>query len=209
MSKQRKQPDELRSYRWFGPDDLRSFGHRSRTKQMGYWREEFVGKPVIGIINTWNDLNTCHSHFPARVEDIKRGITAAGGFAVELPAISLGEQLMKPTAMLYRNLLSIEVEELLRSYPVDGAVVMGGCDKTTPGVLMGATAMNIPTIYVPAGPMLRGNWAGRILGSGTDVWKYWDDRRAGKVDRRHLVRHRRRHRPLPRDLHDHGHGGRR
>lgn len=182
MTKTRKLPEQLRSYRWFGPDDLRSFGHRSRTKQMGYWREEFVGKPVIGIINTWNDLNTCHSHFPARVADIKRGITAAGGFAVELPAISLGEQLMKPTAMLYRNLLAMEVEELLRGYPVDGAVVMGGCDKTTPGVLMGAAAMNIPTIYVPAGPMLRGNWSGKILGSGTDVWKYWDDRRAGKVD---------------------------
>ncbi len=182
MTKPRKAPEELRSYRWYGADDLRSFGHRSRTKQMGYWREEFVGKPVIGIINTWSDLNTCHSHFPERVKDIKRGIVAAGGFAVELPSMSLGEQLMKPSAMLYRNLLAMEVEELLRAYPVDGAVVMGGCDKTTPGVLMGATTMNIPTVYVPAGPMLRGNWNGQILGSGTDVWKYWDDRRAGKVD---------------------------
>ncbi len=182
MANQRKTPEELRSHRWFGADDLRSFGHRSRTKQMGYWREEFVDKPIIGIINTWSDLNTCHSHFPERVKDIKRGIVAAGGFAAELPSMSLGEQLMKPSAMLYRNLLAMEVEELLRAYPVDGAVVMGGCDKTTPGVLMGAAAMNVPTIYVPAGPMLRGNWNGKILGSGTDVWKYWDDRRAGKVD---------------------------
>lgn len=171
----------LRSNRWFEKDDLRSFGHRSRVKQMGYWGEEFVGKPVIAIINTWNDLNTCHSHFPERVKDIKRGITAAGGFPVELPAMSLGEQLMKPSAMMYRNMLAMEVEELLRSYPVDGAVVMGGCDKTTPGVLMGAISMNLPTIYVPAGAMLRGNYRGQVLGSGTDVWKFWDERRIGTV----------------------------
>lgn len=176
-----KSVDDLRSNRWFKQDDLRSFGHRSRVKQMGYWDEEFVGKPVIAIINTWNDLNTCHSHFPERVKDIKRGITAAGGFPVELPAMSLGEQLMKPSAMMYRNMLAMEVEELLRSYPVDGAVVMGGCDKTTPGVLMGATSMNLPTIYVPAGAMLRGNYRGQVLGSGTDVWKYWDERRIGTV----------------------------
>lgn len=177
----KKPVDELRSNRWFKQDDLRSFGHRSRVKQMGYWGEEFVGKPVIAIINTWNDLNTCHSHFPERVKDIKRGITAAGGFPVELPAMSLGEQLMKPSAMMYRNMLAMEVEELLRSYPVDGAVVMGGCDKTTPGVLMGAISMNLPTIYVPAGAMLRGNYRGQVLGSGTDVWKYWDERRIGNV----------------------------
>lgn len=173
---------DLRSYRWFGRDDLRSFGHRSRVKQMGFWDEEFCDKPIIGIINTWNGFNTCHSHFPERVQDIKRGITANGGFAVELPALSLGEQLMKPSAMLYRNLLAMEVEELLRSYPVDGVVVMAGCDKTTPGVLMGAISANYPTIYVPAGPMLRGNWRGQQLGSGADVWKYWDDRRAGLIN---------------------------
>ena len=178
----RKTPEELRSFRWFGPDDLRSFGHRSRTKQMGFWREEFTGRPVIGIINTWNDLATCHTHFPERVEDIKRGVFEAGGFPVELPAMSLGEQLMKPTTMLYRNFLAMEVEELLRAHPVDGAVLLAGCDKTTPAVLMGAISMNIPAIYVPAGPMLRGNWHGQVLGSGTDVWKYWDDRRAGKLD---------------------------
>jgi dihydroxy-acid dehydratase len=180
--KNKKSVEELRSQRWFGPDDLRSFGHRSRVKQMGYWLEEFVGKPVIGIINTWNDLNTCHTHFPERVKDIKRGITATGGFAVELPALSLGEQLMKPSTMLYRNFLAMEVEELLRSYPVDGVVLMGGCDKTTPGVLMGAISMNIPAIFMPAGPMLRGHWRGETLGSGTDVWKYWDQRQAGKLD---------------------------
>lgn len=182
MKKPRKNPESLRSLRWYGPDDLRSFGHRSRTKQMGLHRDEFVGKPVIGIINPWNEMNTCHTHFPQRVQDVKRGIYQVGGFPVELPAMSLGEQLMKPTAMMYRNFLAMEVEELLRSYPIDGAVLMGGCDKTTPGVLMGAISMNLPCIYVPGGAMLRGHWRGKTLGSGTDVWKYWDDRRSGKLD---------------------------
>ena len=182
MTRQRKTPESLRSLRWYGPDDLRSFGHRSRTKQMGLHRDEFVGKPVIGIINPWNEMNTCHTHFPQRVQDVKRGIYQVGGFPVELPAMSLGEQLMKPTAMMYRNFLAMEVEELLRSYPIDGAVLMGGCDKTTPGVLMGAISMNLPCIYVPGGAMLRGHWRGKTLGSGTDVWKYWDDRRSGKLD---------------------------
>ena len=182
MKKPRKPPESLRSLRWYGPDDLRSFGHRSRTKQMGLHRDEFVGKPVIGIINPWNEMNTCHTHFPQRVQDVKRGIYEVGGFPVELPAMSLGEQLMKPTAMMYRNFLAMEVEELLRSYPIDGAVLMGGCDKTTPGVLMGAISMNLPCIYVPGGAMLRGHWRGKTLGSGTDVWKYWDDRRSGKLD---------------------------
>ena len=182
MKKPRKTPESLRSLRWYGPDDLRSFGHRSRTKQMGLHRDEFVGKPVIGIINPWNEMNTCHTHFPQRVQDVKRGIYEVGGFPVELPAMSLGEQLMKPTAMMYRNFLAMEVEELLRSYPIDGAVLMGGCDKTTPGVLMGAISMNLPCIYVPGGAMLRGHWRGKTLGSGTDVWKYWDDRRSGKLD---------------------------
>ena len=182
MSSSPKNPESLRSYRWYGPDDLRSFGHRSRTKQMGLHRDEFIGKPIIGIINTWNEMNTCHTHFPQRVQDIKRGVLTAGGFPVELPAMSLGEQLMKPTAMMYRNFLAMEVEELLRSYPIDGAVLMGGCDKTTPGVLLRAISMNLPCIYVPGGAMLRGNWRGETLGSGTDVWKYWDQRRSGKLD---------------------------
>jgi dihydroxy-acid dehydratase len=182
MTARRKTPDQLRSMRWYGPDDLRSFGHRSRTKQMGYAKEEFAGRPIIGIVNTWNDLSTCHTHFPERVEDVKRGVLEAGGFPVELPAMSLGEQLMKPTTMLYRNFLAMEVEELLRAHPVDGAVLMGGCDKTTPALLMGAISMNLPAIFMPAGPMLRGHWRDRTLGSGTDVWKYWDDRRAGLID---------------------------
>lgn len=182
MSSSRKNPESLRSHRWYGPDDLRSFGHRSRTKQMGLHRDEFVGKPVIGIINTWNEMNTCHTHFPQRVQDVKRGVLSAGGFPVELPAMSLGEQLMKPTAMMYRNFLAMEVEELLRSYPIDGAVLMGGCDKTTPGVLLGAISMNLPCIYVPGGAMLRGHWRDETLGSGTDAWKYWDERRSGKLD---------------------------
>ncbi len=177
----RKRPEELRSARWFGPADLRSFGHRSRAMQMGYAPEEWTGKPVIAILNTWSDLQPCHAHFKTRVEDVKRGVLMAGGFPVELPALSLSESLLKPTSMLYRNMLAMEAEELLRAHPVDGVVLMGGCDKTTPALLLAATSMNIPAIYLPAGPMLRGNWHGRVLGSGSDSWKYWDELRAGKI----------------------------
>jgi dihydroxy-acid dehydratase len=176
-----KTVEELRSRRWFGPADLRSFGHRSRAMQMGYSPEEWTGKPVIAIVNTWSDLNPCHTHFKQRVEDVKRGILMAGGFPVELPAISVSESFVKPTTMMYRNFLAMETEELLRSHPIDGAVLMGGCDKTTPGLLLGATSMNIPAIFLPAGPMLRGNWQGKQLGSGSDSWKYWDELRAGKI----------------------------
>ena len=150
---------------------------------MGYSPEEWLDKPIIAIINTWSDLNPCHSHFKQRVEDVKRGILQAGGFPVELPAISLSESAVKPTTMLYRNMLAMETEELIRSHPVDGAVLMGGCDKTTPGLLMGATSAGVPAIYVPAGPMLRGNWKGHILGSGSDAWKFWDERRAGNISK--------------------------
>src|SRR5215471_9693860 len=174
-------PDQLRSHRWFGLDDLRSFTHRSRTKQMGYAAGDFIGKPVIAIVNTWSDLSTCHSHFRTRAEEVKRGVWQAGGFPVELPAMPVTETYMKPSPMMYRNLLAMEVEELLRSQPIDGAVLMGGCDKTTPGLLMAAISMNIPAIYMPAGPMLRGNWNGQVLGSGSDVWKYWDEKRAGNI----------------------------
>ncbi|MBR0668535.1 dihydroxy-acid dehydratase [Roseomonas hellenica] len=177
----RKQPADLRSARWFGPADLRSFGHRSRAMQMGYAPEEWTGKPVIAIVNTWSDLNPCHTHLRQRAEDVKRGILMAGGFPVELPALSVSESYVKPTTMMYRNMLAMETEELLRSHPVDGAVLMGGCDKTTPGLLLGATSMDIPAIFVPAGPMLRGNWQGKVLGSGSDSWKYWDELRAGKI----------------------------
>ncbi|AMG88337.1 L-arabinonate dehydratase [Bordetella bronchiseptica] len=177
----RKRPEDLRSHRWYGVKDLRAFGHRSRTAQMGYHRSDYAGKPVIAIINTWSDINPCHSHFKQRVEEVKRGIWQAGGFPVEMPAMSLSEPFQKPTTMLYRNLLAMETEELLRSYPADGCVLMGGCDKTTPALLMGAVSMGLPTVFVPAGPMLRGNWNGNTLGSGSDTWKYWAELRAGNI----------------------------
>jgi dihydroxy-acid dehydratase len=177
----RKSPQDLRSARWFAPDDLRAFGHRSRAMQMGYGPEDWVGKPVIAILNTWSEAQPCHMHFKSRVDDVKRGILQAGGFPMELPALSLSESFLKPTTMLYRNLLAMDAEELLRGHPVDGVVLMGGCDKTTPALLLGAISMNIPAIYLPAGPMLRGNWKGKVLGSGSDAWKYWDERRAGKI----------------------------
>ena len=177
----RKRPEELRSHRWYGVNDLRAFGHRSRTAQMGYSRTDYAGKPVIAIINTWSDINPCHSHFKQRVEEVKRGVWEAGGFPVELPAMTLSEPFQKPTTMMYRNFLAMETEEALRSYPADGAVLMGGCDKTTPGLLLGAISMNLPAIFMPAGPMLRGAWGGVTLGSGSDVWKYWAELRAGNI----------------------------
>ncbi len=176
-----KTPADLRSARWFAPDDFRSFGHRSRMNQMGYSAADYIGKPIIAILNTWSDFNYCHAHFKHRVEDVKRGILQAGGFPVELPAISLSEGKVKPTTMLYRNFLAMEAEELIRSHPVDGAVLMGGCDKTTPGLLLGAISAGLPAIFLPAGPMLRGNWHGKVLGSGSDAFKYWDERRAGNI----------------------------
>ncbi len=177
----KKKPADLRSARWFAPDDLRAFGHRSRAMQMGYAPEDWVGRPVIAILNTWSEAQPCHMHFKSRVDDVKRGILQAGGFPMELPALSLSESFLKPTTMLYRNLLAMDAEELLRGHPVDGVVLMGGCDKTTPALLLGAISMDIPAIYLPAGPMLRGNWKGKVLGSGSDAWKYWDERRAGKI----------------------------
>jgi dihydroxy-acid dehydratase len=180
-AKRKKKPEQLRSHRWYGAEDLRSFGHRSRTAQMGYDRADYAGKPVIAIINTWSDINPCHAHFRLRAEEVKRGVYQAGGFPVEMPAIALAEPFQKPTTMMYRNFLAMETEELLRSYPADGCVLMGGCDKTTPGLVMGALSMNLPSIYLPAGPMLRGNWHGKPLGSGSDSWKYWDELRAGTI----------------------------
>jgi dihydroxy-acid dehydratase len=180
-SKNRKSPEELRSHRWYGVNDLRSFGHRSRTAQMGYTSSDYAGKPVIAVVNTWSEINPCHTHFKQRAEEVKRGIWQAGGFPVEMPVMTLSENFQKPTTMLYRNFLAMEVEELLRSYPFDGCVLMGGCDKTTPALLMGAFSMNLPAIYMPAGPMLRGNWNGVVLGSGTDTWKYSAELKAGKI----------------------------
>lgn len=171
----------LRSARWFAPDDLRSSGHRSRLMQMGYDEKDWGKKPIIAILNTWSDLNACHAHFKHRVEDVKRGVLQGGGFPVELPVQSLSESALKPTSMLYRNFLAMEAEELLRSHPVDGVVLMGGCDKTTPALVMGAISAGFPMIFLPAGPMLRGNYKGEYLGSGSDAWKYWDERRAGTI----------------------------
>ncbi|MCL4688779.1 MAG: dihydroxy-acid dehydratase [Burkholderiales bacterium] len=181
MTARRKKPEELRSHRWYGVDDMRSFGHRSRTAQMGFHRTDYAGKPVIAILNTWSDINPCHTHFRQRAEEVKRGIWQAGGFPVEMPAMSLSEPFQKPTSMLYRNLLAMEAEELLRAYPADGCVLMGGCDKTTPGLVMGALSMNLPSIFMPAGPMLRGDFRGQSLGSGSDTWKYWAELRAGNI----------------------------
>ncbi|MGW3246673.1 L-arabinonate dehydratase [Streptomyces sp. NPDC001070] len=176
-----KKPEELRSHQWYGTDGLRSFSHRARTRQLGYLPEEHLGKPVIAILNTWSDINPCHVHLRDRAQAVKRGVWQAGGFPLEFPVATLSETYQKPTPMLYRNLLAMETEELLRSYPVDGAVLMGGCDKSTPALLMGAASADLPTVFVPAGPMLPGHWRGEVLGSGTDMWKYWDDKRAGLI----------------------------
>ncbi|HVL57598.1 MAG TPA: L-arabinonate dehydratase [Burkholderiaceae bacterium] len=177
----RRTPEQLRSHRWFDVPTLRAFGHRSRMLQMGFDRSDFIGKPVIAIINTWSDINHCHTHFRQRAEEVKRGVWQAGGVPLEMPAMALAETIQKPTTMMYRNFLAMETEELLRSYPVDGCVLMGGCDKTTPGLVMGATSMNLPAIYLPAGPMLSAHWRGQTLGSGSDVWKYWAELRAGNI----------------------------
>ena len=171
----------LRSSRWFEGEGLRAFSHRSRTRQLGIGADEIAGKPVIGILNTWSDINPCHMHLRERAQAVKRGVWEAGGYPVEMPVATLSETFQKPTPMLYRNLLAMDTEEILRSYPLDGAVLMGGCDKTTPALLMGAASADRPVIYVPAGPMLTGHWRGELLGSGTDMWRFWDERRAGTI----------------------------
>ena len=177
----RKRPEDLRSHRWYGVNDLRSFGHRSRTAQMGYRPLRLRRQAGHRHHQHLERHQPCHTHFKQRVEEVKRGVWEAGGFPVELPAMTLSEPFQKPTTMMYRNFLAMETEEALRSYPADGAVLMGGCDKTTPALLMGAISMNLPAIYLPAGPMLRGAWRGAPLGSGSDVWKYWADLRAGVI----------------------------
>ncbi len=176
------QLSDLRSQRWFGaagqPGNHKSY----RTKQMGYTSEDFQGKPVIGILSTWSDLNSCHTHFPQRIEEIKRGVWQAGGFPVVMPTLSVGETYVRPSTLIYRNLLAMDAEEILRSHPIDGVVLLGGCDKTTPGLVMGAASMNIPAIFVPAGAMLRGHWRGQILGTGSSTFRALADYRAGKLD---------------------------
>jgi dihydroxy-acid dehydratase len=180
--------ETLRSQRWFAADDFRAFGHRQRAQQMGLRREEFMGRPVVAILNTWSDLSPCHAHLRERGEAVKRGVLQAGGFPFELPAMSLGEVLVKPTTMIYRNFLAMEAEELLRSLPVDGAVLLGGCDKTTPGLVMGALSMDIPAIFVPAGPMLNDRYKGNRVGAGTHSRKYWDEYQAGNIDKAEWTR---------------------
>ncbi|MDH2433818.1 L-arabinonate dehydratase [Pokkaliibacter sp. MBI-7] len=180
--------ENLRSQRWFAADNMRAFAHRQRTQQTGYRREEFMGKPVIGIINTWSDISTCHKHLRERAQNVREGIIRAGGFPLELPAMSLGEVMVKPTTMLYRNFLAMEVEELLRSHPIDGAILMGGCDKTTPGLLMGAFSMNLPAIYIPAGATLSGWFKGQKIGTGTHTRKFWDEKRAGNLSEQDWLR---------------------
>jgi len=182
VSNTKLKPDQLRSHRWFGVNDMRSFLHRQRVQQMGFERDEFIGKPVIGIINTWSELSTCHIHLRERADAVKRGVFQAGGFPAELPALSVSEPLVKPTTMLYRNALALEVEELIRSHPVDGVVLMGGCDKSTPGLIMGALSGDVPAIFFPAGAMTNGDFRGQKIGAGTHTRKFWDDKKAGLLD---------------------------
>ena len=184
----RRTLESLRSQRWLAKDDMRSFAHRQRLQQRGLRREEFLGRPVIAIINTWSDLSPCHSHLRERAASIRGAIQLAGAFPVELPALSLGEVMVKPTTMLYRNLLAIETEELLRSHPVDGAVLLGGCDKTTPGMLMGALSMDIPVIFCPAGPMLNDRYRGQSVGAGTHTRKFFDEYVAGNIEQKEWIR---------------------
>ena len=183
-STERKMPrrlEDLRSRRWYADPGMRGFAHRQRMQQMGLRREDVLTRPIIGIVNTWSDMSPCHAHLRERAEAVKRGVLLAGGMPFELPAMSLGEVMVKPTTMLYRNFLAMECEELLRSHPIDGAVLLGGCDKTTPGLLMGAISMGIPALFCPAGPMLNDRHRGRTVGAGTHTRIFWDELQAGRV----------------------------
>ena len=176
--------NELRSAKWFAPDTDTGFQHRAALRSEGFTKESFAGRPVIGICNSWSELNNCNVHLRVISEAVKRGVWAAGGFPLEFMTISLGEELTMPTTMLYRNLMAMDVEEMVRSNPLDGVVLLCGCDKTTPAQLMGAASMDVPAIMLPVGPMLSGRWRGQQLGSGTDLWKFWDERRAGRLSDR-------------------------
>jgi dihydroxy-acid dehydratase len=176
--------DDLRSQRWFSaPGTIGRHKHR-RIKQSGFSLPDFQNKPVIAILSTWSDLQPCHAHFPQRIEEVKRGVWQAGGFPVVMPVQSVSESFLRPTSMLYRNLLAMEVEEAIRAHPIDGAVLMGGCDKTGPGLVMGAASANVPSIFVPAGAMLKGRWRQHTLGTGTSTWAADADHRAGKLSDR-------------------------
>lgn len=177
----RLRPEDLRSHAWYGPNTIRASAHRQRTLQMGFRRKDFTGKPFIGIINTWNELSTCHYHLKERANEARRGIWAAGGFPLEFFALGLGEVMVKPTTMFHRNLLAMEVEEIIRSHPLDGVLLLGGCDKTVPGLVMGALSAGVPFIFVPAGPMLNGHWRKVTIGAGTHTKKYWEELRSGKI----------------------------
>src|SRR6202051_3982921 len=172
--------EKLRSQQWFGKKGKDGFIYRAWMKNQGIPNYEFAGKPVIGICNTWSELTPCNAHFRELAESVKHGIYEAGGFPVEFPVMSLGETLIKPTAMLYRNLVSMDVEESIRANPLDGVVLLCGCDKTTPSLIMGACSVNIPAIVVSGGPMLTGNYKGNRIGT-SDVWRTYDNLRVGKV----------------------------
>ena len=170
---------KLRSSKWFGSKDRDGFIHRSWMKNQGRPDHLFDGRPVIGICNTWSELTPCNTHFRAIADHVKRGVYEAGGFPLEFPVMSLGETLMRPTAMLFRNLVSMDVEESIRANPIDGVILLAGCDKTTPALLMGAASCDIPALMISGGPMLSGKFQGRDIGSGTDVWRFSEEVRAG------------------------------
>src|SRR5437016_3681397 len=171
----------LRSRNWFGRQDLDGFVHRSWLKSEGFSDHVFDGRPVIGIANSWSELTNCNAHLRQVAEAVKRGVWSAGGFPLEFPTISLGEVLMKPTTMMFRNLMAMDVEECIRAYPLDTVVLLSGCDKTTPAMLMGAASADVPAVMVTGGPMLSGKWRTEELGSGTDLWRLWAERRAGRL----------------------------
>src|SRR5499426_4700925 len=181
MTPPRKKPSELRSQQWFGRQDRDGFAYRSWVKGKGVPHDQFDGRPVIGICNTFSELTPCNSHFRSLAEQVKIGVYEAGGFPLEFPVMSLGETLMRPTAMLYRNLASMSVEESIRANPLDAVVLLAGCDKTTPATLMGAASVDLPTILVSGGPMLSGKYHGKDIGSGTNTWSMSEDLRAGKL----------------------------
>ena len=180
-SSPKKKPEDLRSQQWFGRQDRDGFAYRSWVKGKGVPHDQFDGRPVIGICNTFSELTPCNSHFRTLAEQVKIGVYEAGGFPLEFPVMSLGETLLRPTAMLYRNLASMDVEESIRGNPIDGVVLLMGCDKTTPSLLMGASSVNLPTIGVSGGPMLNGKWRGQELGSGTGLWSMSEQVRAGTL----------------------------
>src|SRR5439155_2054060 len=176
-----KNGKKLRSQEWWGQPNYESFTRRAWMRSEGFSSDFFQNKPVIGICNSWSELNNCNAHLRTVAEAVKRGVLAAGGFPLEFPTISLGEVYMKPTTMLYRNLMAMDVEECIRAYPMDAVVLLCGCDKTTPEQLMGAASADIPAIVVPGGPMLNGMWRGEQLGSGTDARRLWAEKRAGRL----------------------------